>query len=371
MKSTKVGIIGLGYRGKYLLELFEQISCVEIVALVDTKPLECTHYPTYIGEDAYREMIDRHHPNLVIVASPWHLHVEQALYAVRSGADVALEVKAGLYPCEYDELITEANCLGRRVFPLENAVFKRECLAVLRMVEEGVLGTLVHLRGGYLHDLRHLITDHGATTEAIWRSHYYYGSDADIYPTHGLAPLALMLQASGDRLATIRSFASSAHGLETYLSAHGTSLGAEKPIGDIIISQITTDRRSLLTLTHDTTLPRPRLLGWMVQGTRGLWDGEQRRIYIEGISPSEQWEDDATYIARYEHVYWHKWGERAVSVDRHHAGMDYVMLCAMLSAHLGEDTYPIRLEDLALWCSITPMSERSIREGATIALPRY
>lgn len=369
----RVGIIGLGYRGKYLLYLLRQMSeWLRVVSVADPFPdkeLDLHGIALYCdGTADYRRMLDTERLDLTIIASPWDCHIEHALYAASCKSNIALEIKAGLGLGEYDELIRVVEESDLRVYPLENALFKREVLALWEMTKAGVLGELVYMRGGYRHDLRAiLLSDEKLSTsgEGKWRASYYFQGQADIYPTHGFAPLALMAGLGRtDTIVQVQGFASRALGLivksdedtASELSKLGNNL-----LGDVICTQITTERGVLITLTHDTTLPRPRSLDWEVQGTRGIWNGDRRQIYIEGISPKETWEDDAIYLSKYEHIYWQKWGLIAPEIDKHHKGMDFVMLRAMLADMMNDIKFPVGIRDLALWCSITSLSQASIK----------
>ena len=264
-----------------------------------------------------------------------------------------------------------------KVFPLENIIFRRDILAVREMVRAGLFGEIVSMRGGYRHDLRDELVDAAGVLggdaaaapglrerpSEAWRGRLYTSENADIYPTHSIAPLCLI----GDvhSLANVTAFASKAAGLRERLGA-----GCPKiTLGDIVSTVARTSDGKLLTLTHDTTLPRPRSYGIEIQGTRGIWDEDNHRIYIEGRSPFEQWEPDAAYIEEYLDPMWRRWGAEALAADRHHGGMDYIMLRAIEEDLRGEGfSYPATLADLALWTSITPLSAKSIAEGITIDL---
>lgn len=132
------------------------------------------------------------------------------------------------------------------------------------------------------------------------------------------------------------------------------------------MTQLETASGVLISLTHDTTLPRPRSLDLEVQGTKGIWQGELRRIYLEGRSPHETWEPDTPYLQQYAHTYWKRWGEEAIQLDTHHEGMDYIMLKALEADLKQELAYPANLRDLALWTSVTPLSIQSIAEHKTV-----
>lgn len=378
MKGIKTVLIGAGYRGQRLLRLMQGIEAYNVTAVFDPAAVFHTDGMLEVyteGPEDYKRMIAIQHPELVVIASPWHFHVEQALYALEQGCHVAMEIKGGFCLGEYDPLIEVASRKGLRIYPLENAVFTRENMAMLQLVQAGVLGQLVALRGGYRHDLRDMLVDEQGNLgnpnkpEGIWRSRFYLTENGDLYPTHGLAPLCLAAGVGRtDRIAELTSFSSRACGLNEFVAHRGGTSPLPVSMGDIVITQMRTEAGVLITLTHDTTLPRPRSLDFELQGSKGIWRGEFRQIYIEGESPYETWEDDEKYIARYEHICWQKWGKEALIQDVHHQGMDYIMLRMLAADFRGEMTYPITAGDLALWTSVSPYSKLSIAGKRTVFL---
>lgn len=378
MKGIKTVLIGAGYRGQRLLRLMQGIEAYNVTAVFDPAAVFHTDGMLEVyteGPEDYKRMIAVQHPELVVIASPWHFHVEQALYALEQGCHVAMEIKGGFCLGEYDPLIEVASRKGLRIYPLENAVFTRENMAMLQLVQAGVLGQLVALRGGYRHDLRDMLVDEQGNLgnpnkpEGIWRSRFYLTEDGDLYPTHGLAPLCLAAGVGRtDRIAELTSFSSRACGLNEFVAHRGGTSPLPVSMGDIVITQMRTEAGVLITLTHDTTLPRPRSLDFELQGSKGIWRGEFRQIYVEGESPYETWEDDEKYIARYEHICWQKWGKEALIQDVHHQGMDYIMLRMLAADFRGEMTYPITAGDLALWTSVSPYSKLSIAGKRTVFL---
>lgn len=378
MKGIKTVLIGAGYRGQRLLRLMQGIEAYNVTAVFDPAAVFHTDGMLEVyteGPEDYKRMIAVQHPELVVIASPWHFHVEQALYALEQGYHVAMEIKGGFCLGEYDPLIEVASRKGLRIYPLENAVFTRENMAMLQLVRAGVLGQLVALRGGYRHDLRDMLVDEQGNLgnpnkpEGIWRSRFYLTENGDLYPTHGLAPLCLAAGVGRtDRIAELTSFSSRACGLNEFVAHRGGTSPLPVSMGDIVITQMRTEAGVLITLTHDTTLPRPRSLDFELQGSKGIWRGEFRQIYVEGESPYETWEDDEKYIARYEHICWQKWGKEALIQDVHHQGMDYIMLRMLAADFRGEMTYPITAGDLALWTSVSPYSKLSIAGKRTVFL---
>lgn len=376
MKPIRTVISGAGYRGRYLLELLQHIPLFAVKAVYDPKSPSLETVKLYSGDETYyQQMLENERPDLVIIASPWEYHVKQAIIALQAGAHIALEIKGGLQLNEYTPVIKLARQRRLNIYPLENTVFRRENMAMYRLIQEGVLGDIIAMRGGYRHDLRNiLVNDKGETRtpdrpESIWRSHFYFEKNADLYPTHGLAPLCIAAGINHtDYITELTSFASRAQGLETFIRQRGGNPPKPVQTGDIIITQLRTQKGILITLTHDTTLPRPRSLDFEIQGTKGIWQGFTRQIYVEGISPEEKWEDDTTYINQYEHPYWQQWGQEALLTDKHHEGMDFMMLRVLAADLEKKEVFPTTGEDLALWTSVTPLSEISIKKKRTVSL---
>lgn len=376
MEKIKTTLIGAGYRGKQLLQFLQNSPFFEVMAVADPY-IEKTDIPEIVcydnGEEDYLNMLDHYKPELVFITSPWQCHVRHAVQCVERRCHVALEIKGGLYLDEYQPLIDLAEQKSCRVFPLENTLFRRDILALCNMVNAGVFGEIIYMRGGYRHDLRSLLLDdsgnigHRGKTESVWRSKFYQSENGDLYPTHGLAPLCMIAGINRtDHFKSLTSLASKSAGLLQRIKDLGGDTNVEIKMGDIVSTQIETEKGILISLIHDTTLPRPRSLDFEVQGTKGIWQGDNSRIYVEGVSPDETWEPDLSYIERYESLYWQQWGEDALLHDAHHQGMDYIMLKALEADLQGKFAYPATLNDLALWTSVSPWSKVSIAERKTI-----
>ncbi len=376
MEKIKTTLIGAGYRGKQLLKFLQNSSFFEVMAVADPY-IEKTDIPEIVcynnGEEDYLNMLDHYKPELVFITSPWQCHVRHAIQCVERRCHVALEIKGGLYLDEYQPLIDLAEQKNCRVFPLENTLFRRDILALCNMVNAGVFGEIIYMRGGYRHDLRSLLLDdsgnigHRGKTESVWRSKFYQSENGDLYPTHGLAPLCMIAGINRtDHFKSLTSLASKSAGLLQRIKDLGGDTNVEIRMGDIVSTQIETEKGILISLIHDTTLPRPRSLDFEVQGTKGIWQGDNSRIYVEGVSPDETWEPDLSYIERYESLYWQQWGGDALLQDAHHQGMDYIMLKALEADLQGKLVYPATLNDLALWTSVSPWSKVSIAERKTI-----
>src|SRR5690606_14151651 len=106
----------------------------------------------------------------------------------------------------------------------------RDVLAMLNVHRQGLFGELVHLEGGYQHDLREVLFKNGrqpygggvefgpkAMSEAQWRTQHNIDRLGDLYPTHGLGPIMPFIDINrGNRITNLVSFSSKARRLADY-----------------------------------------------------------------------------------------------------------------------------------------------------------
>jgi len=123
-------------------------------------------------------------------------------------------------------------------------------------------------------------------------------------------------------------------------------------------------------LTHDTSSPRVYNLGFRVQGTNGLWQDthagefDKGMIYLENVSPSENWENPEKYLKEHDHPLWKKYESEAEGSG--HGGMDFFVDHAFIESVKRKAPFPLDVYDLATWYAITPLSEKSIAEGGAL-----
>ena len=86
-----------------------------------------------------------------------------------------------------------------------------------------------------------------------------------------------------------------------------------------------------------------------------------KSIYVEGKSPSHQWEDAAPYLEEYDHPLWKKYAEDAKGAG--HGGMDFFVINAFVESVKRGIAPPIDVYDAATWAVVTPLSEQSIEGG--------
>lgn len=396
-----VGLIGVGLRGTNHLRNLLQREDVKVMALCDIDPerIKITSKmmqdqqespPQLFGKDDldYRNLLALDEVDAVIISTPWRWHTPMAVDAMRAGKYTGLEVSAALTMDECWQLVDTHEATGAQLMILENVNFRRDVMAVLHMVRKGVFGELVHFRCGYQHDLREVKFNNGkqpygggvefgekAISEARWRTQYSIDRNADVYPTHGLGPIAAMADINrGNRFLSITSKATKSIGLHNHIVSVG---GADHPNasiefkqGDVITSTIETARGETIIITHDCNLPRPYSLGFRVQGAKGLWEVDGNRIYVEGRSTKHRWDDAGEWLKEYDHPLWQEYGEYATGAG--HGGMDFFVLQAFVQSARKGIAPPLDVYDAAAWSAVTPLSGRSIAQnGAPQEFPDF
>ena len=398
--KLKIAFIGVGGRGRSHVKLVCQRDDVDITAICDvdpeaiskTKELIKQHSrkePTvYTGDDyAFMKMLDRDDIDGVIIATPWLWHTPMAVAVMRAGKYPGIEVSAANTIEECWDLVNTSEETGVPCMILENVCYARESLAVLKMVREGVFGEIVHATCGYQHDLRGVKFNPGvefgknAKGEARWRTQHSLKQNGDIYPTHGVGPVATWFDINrGNRFVSLTSTATKATGLHAYIVEHA---GEDHPnakikwkLGDIVTTTIKTAKGETIIVSHDTNLPRPYSWGFTLHGNKGIWGGqfEGARIYIEDKSPEHhKWETGEAYdkwMKKYDHKLWKE--EAAKAKGAGHGGIDYFTINQFLDSVKNETQPPIDVYDAAAWSAITPLSEASVASnGAPQFFPDF
>jgi predicted dehydrogenase len=402
--KIRIGIIGTGLRGQAHISTLLKRMDADITAVcdIDPKMLEMsgklfrdagkTAPKVHTGDAyAYRKLLDPKTIDALIIATPWELHTPMILDALAAGIKyIATEVVLGITLEDHFEVVRSTERNNANVMMLENACYRRDTLAITNMVRQGLFGELIHMQGGYQHDLRGVKFNDGITpynsgaefgekgfSEAKWRTNHSVNRDGDLYPTHGVGPLAVMLDINrGNRFESLNSFSTKARGLHNYIVKKG---GADHPntkarfkLGDVVTTHIKCTNGETILLQHDTNLPRPYSLGFRVQGTGGIWMNINNGMYIEGQSKydHERWDDAKIWLDKYDHPLWKRWSKEAYLTG--HDGIDFFVMHAFIEAVKRKKPTPMDVYDAASWSAITPLSENSIELGnETVAFPDF
>lgn len=382
-KNINVGVIGLGARGyTYMQDALLGREGIKVCAVCDeyedrvaaAVKLVCDtdgNIPVATGD--YRDILKMNEIDAVLILSAWESHIQIAVEAMRAGKIVGCEV-GGAYSVDdcfllvhtYEE--THTPCML-----LENCCFNREELMALRMVREGLFGDIVHCEGGYRHDLREEIIE--GEKNRHYRLRNYMHRNCENYPTHELGPIAKILDINrGNRMISLTSTASCAKGLNEFAAkTRGENDSLAKfnfSQGDVVITTIRCAHGQTIVLTLDTTLPRWYSRSFHIQGTKGIYEENNRSIFLENSDIAYEWNNVDKFFEKYEHPMWEHFVNEGVRGG--HGGMDGLELNAFFAAIRQNKPMPVDVYDMAAWMAITPLSEQSIAQGgAPVTIPDF
>lgn len=407
-KKVRVGLIAVGMRGLVHLDELLKREDVEVVAIAEPdqrmierankifakhnkKPVQ--YYSN--GNYDYRNLLKLKNIDAVIISTPWEWHEKQAIEAMKAGKIVGLEVCGAMTVDECWNYVKTYEETKVPIFMMENVCYRRDIMAVFNMARKGKFGEIVHGQGGYQHDLRNVLFNDGKQaigggvefgekgfSEAAWRTNHYVERNAELYPTHGLGPVATMMDVNrGNRITHLTSMASKQAGLTDYIVKQA---GIDHPNakvnfkqGDIVQTILKCENGETILLTHDTSLQRPYNLGFRVQGTNGIWQDigsggfNQGFLYFEDeMQKNHKWTNSEDYLKTYDHPLWQKNEEKAVGAG--HGGMDYFLINDFIECIKNNREFPFDVYDLATWYAVTPLSEKSIAEnGSSQEMPDF
>lgn len=396
MKSkVSIGVVGLGKRGflagemhSGLISILAAMDDIEIVAVCDeyedrvdmaVKVLGERYGFNVAGSTDYMDVINNPKVDAVAIFSAWESHVPVAIAAMKARKAVAMEV-GGAYSVEDCwNLVRTQEETGAYFMMLENCCYDRAELLLLNMVRKGLLGEIVHCAGGYHHDLRHEVS--GGEVNRHYRLRNYILRDCDNYPTHELGPIAKILNINnGNRMLSLVSMSSKAAGLNEY---NKREKGEEYELsklkfaqGDIVTTIIKCAGGETITLTLDTTLPRPYYSrGFTIRGTKGAYIDETKSVYIEG--DSDEPEGSSAYLNNIDEYYkkynspiWEEYD--ALGIEAGHGGIDWHVLRAFVESYKEGIKPPVDVYDAAAWMSVSALSEISISKGSvSVDIPDF
>jgi len=384
---VRVGFVGVGGMGSTHVQNYLNIEGVQIKAVCDIVPAKVERIQKWVvdagqpkpggysnGPWDFARMCETEDLDLVMNATPWEWHVPVCVAAMKNGKHAVTEVPAAMSLDDCWELVETAEKYGKHCQMMENCCYDRIELMTLNIVRQGVLGEVLHAEAGYLHDLRGV--KFSSEGEGLWRRAWSQKLNGNLYPTHGLGPVAQCMNINrGDAFDFLVSMSSPTRGLHEYAAA---KFGPDSPqakerfvLGDVNTSLIRTKLGRTIILIHDTNLPRPYNRINLVQGTKGLAHKWPDRIYIEGRSTRvDQWDDFEKFAAQFEHPLWKAIAARGAG--RGHGGMDYIedyrLIWSLRKGEpLDQDVY-----DAAAWSAIVGASCESVaRLSKPVAIPDF
>lgn len=379
LERVRIGFVGLGVRAKRAVERMMHIEGAEVVAICDLVQTNIdeaqkiiisngnTPAETFCDAEGWMQVCEHKDVDLVYICTDWLSHAKISLYAMECGKHVATEVPAATTIEECHKLVETAERTRRHCIMLENCCYDEFELTLLRMVQEGVLGEIIHGEGSYLHDLRERIlsNDEGGRKWANWQVEFMKGHNGNPYPTHGLGPVALAMGIHrGDRMKSLVS-----------LSSKRVSCGTGKDtlVGNINSSIITTEKGHTIVVQHCISLPHPYSRSFILSGTKGY--AQKYPLPLLALDP----EGDRAIINdelkllldKYPHPFVERYkpfGESLCGRRWIDFAMDSRLIyCLRKGLPLDMDVY-----DAAEWSSLVELTEQSAAlGGAPVVIPDF
>jgi predicted dehydrogenase len=377
---VRLGIVGTGLRGRSMISELLAIDGVRIVAVADTVPDKaaravkmCTDAgqpapEVYTnGERDFERLVARDDIDYVYTATPWEWHVPVLLAALRAGKHCGAECPIGTTLKDLWALVDASEKAQRHCMQLENCNYGYNEMMVNRMVHEGVFGEVQHGSAAYIHDLRSILFE--GRDEGLWRRAWHTRMNGNLYPTHGLGPVAWYMDLNkGDRMTHLVSMSTEERGLSLHREATVPDRSDPKwqeryVTGDLNTSLIRTAKGRMIHLQHDVSSPRPYSRLNCVAGTKGAFEDYPARIYVEGQAGGHGFKPIDEWKKTHEHPLWTRVGELARKKGGH-GGMDFIMAYRLVET-MREGLVPdIDVYDSASWSAPMPLTQMSVAKGS-------
>ena len=382
MEKIRVGVVGLGGRGRGNITRMLMIPDVEITAVCDVYEDRCDEAAQIVVDKKmkepfkttdYKEVISRDDVDVVTVFSSWESHIKIAIDAMNSGKIVGLEVGGAESVDECWKLVDTYEKTKMPIMLLENCCYGKIEMLVRNMVRDGLFGEIVHCHGAYGHDLRQEVSC--GKENRHYRLNHYLNRNCENYPTHELGPIAKILDINrGNRMVSLVSVASKSAGIEQYIEDRKDTfvnkelIGKRFKQGDIVNTIITCANGETISLRLDTSLPRSYSREFTVRGTKGMYEENTNSVFFDGEEEEfdsakhykEVFDNAKQYEEKYLPDYWKNITPEQLEG---HGGMDYFEFVAFFDAIRENKPMPIDVYDAAAWMSVTALSEYSIANG--------
>ncbi len=366
---VRIAVVGLGQRGVAAMERLQTIEGASVVAVADVDEVRMQEVVSTYADvvavrlastpDSFHQALSSVTFELVYICTPWQSHAPLAIAAMEAGCHVAVEVPATLTMEELCDMVRTAEKTHRHCMMLENCCYD-PCLPVMKeMIVQGLLGDLVHADGEYLHQLGERWTP--------WRLELNRELSGDIYPTHAFGPICWLLgigdttsDTDHDELETLVAMDSCAvNGPAVYEQMMGQP-GREFRNGDQTTTLIRTRKGRTITLQHNVLTPRPYSRMFRIVGSKGMVEVSDAGM---NIWPEALREKVAQLQATVKSSSC-QWPQDVPSQFQGHDSMSWVMDWRLIQCLRHGEPLDISIRDMALWCSVGPLSRQSIEQGS-------
>lgn len=391
LENVRAAFIGVGARGGYHLKFLAALEGTEVVAICDlyedlvkekegwvrevSEEDRHKNIKLYWGdEDSWKTMLQEVRPDVVFIATNWFNHAPMAIESMKQGAHTFVEVPIAVTLQEMWDIVDTSEATQKHCMMLENVNYSRDELMFLNMCRQGLIGDILHGEAAYIHELRWQMEEQERGTGS-WRTHHYAKRNGNLYPTHGLGPVAqyMNLGRGEDTFGSLVSFSTPAMGRKLYADKNYTEDHKWNKLefngGDLNTSIIKTQLGRTIMVQWDETSPRPYSRLNLIQGTKGTLAGFPTRVALEGgveglTDDHHRWvqgEQLQMLYEKYDHPLYKRLNQAAKGSG--HGGMDGIMVyriveCLQKGLPLDQNVY-----EGCFWSAVAPLSERAVASG--------
>ena len=394
---VRVAFIGVGARGSGHAKQIAAIEGTEVVGISDLykdlaerSSITCQeigngkrhkNIAIYSGnKNKWIAMLDEVKPDAVFISTNWDNHAPMAIQTMKSGAHAFVEVPMATTIEDLWDIVNTSEKTRRHCMMMENVNYGRDELMYLNMCRKGVIGDFLHAEAAYIHELRFQMKEEERGTGS-WRTHHYAKSKGNLYPTHGLGPVAqyMNLARGEDNFNSLVSYSTPSLGRKLYAEKNYESGHKWNKLnysnGDMNTSIIKTNLGRTIMIQWDETSPRPYTRHNLIQGTKGILAGFPTRVAlengVEGITKDHHtWVQGQNLKILYE-KYDHPINKRLDSLIQKmggrnhvgHGGMDFVMRYRIIECLRNGEPLDQNVYEGCFWSAVTPLSANSINSG--------
>ena len=390
--QIKAAFVGVGDRGRSHARNFKSFKGTKIVGICDLYEIRVKEtirslnteesIKGYWGKDnLWIEMIKETKPDIVFISTNWDNHASMAIKSMELGSHVFVEVPLANTIKDLWGIVNTSEKTRKHCMMLENVNYGREELMFLNICRKGLIGDLIHGEASYIHDLRAQMFQKDETSfdghpgTGSWRTRQYSKNIGNLYPTHGLGPVAqyMSLARMEDNFGKIVSLSSPSKGrylmAKKYFAKNHEWNNLEFKNGDINTSIIQTTYGKTIMIQWDETSPRPYTRHNLIQGTMGALTGFPTRVFFDskenqnsiGYFPWIEGKDLSEIYEKYDHPLYKKLNEK--TADSGHGGMDGIMMYRVVECLQKGEPLDQNVYEGAFWSAVTPLSAKSIDSG--------
>ncbi len=356
MNELNVGIVGACGRGASFKAACDALGQVAIRAVCDANAKELSAARERLGAleqyTDYAEMLEKAKLDAVIIGTPMHFHVPQAVAALERNLHVLSEVTAGVSVGECRQLVAACKRSRGIYMMAENYTYSRPNVMVREMVRRGLFGTPYYAEGEYIHELK------GLNEVTVWRRKWQTGVDGVTYGTHSLGPILQWMP--GDRVVAVSGVGSGHH----YRDPRGAVYENE----DSCLMLCKMASGGLVKIRVDMLSNRPHAMtNYQIQGTDGCYEsarahGEKDRIWLRTrCKDMNTWLDPAELSDEFLPDFWKENMQRGQAAG--HGGGDFFEILDFVDAIEGTRPNPIGIHEAMDMTLPGLFSQLSIQDG--------